>query len=107
MNINNIIQELNDLGDDWADKNAAAQLLEDSKPSILGEGFLNSEGKSISEKEYMAKSSDTYKTHCREAVEARRLANRARVKFDAFKTKIELTRTVEANKRQELKTLGG
>jgi hypothetical protein len=96
-------QKLVDLGEDWADKDAAANLLEETRKSILAELCRQSEGKSMSERETNALSMDAYREHLAEMVEARRIANRAKVNYDAARAWIDITRTVEATKRQEMR----
>lgn len=96
-----IAHDLERTGHDWADKNAAAQLLEDTEKSILAEITADARPgcKSQAEAETMARASTRYRNHIMEMVGARKQANRARVSYEALKTKIELQRTVAANER--------
>jgi hypothetical protein len=91
-----------ELGTDWADKDAAANLLEESKKSVLAELLLNSDGKSVAEREAIALASQGYRQHVTKMVEARRVANRARVNLDAARAWFDLARTVEATNRAEM-----
>jgi membrane-bound lytic murein transglycosylase MltF len=95
-------QRLVDLGEDWADKDAAANLLEETRKSVLAEISRQADGKSMSEREAIALATDAYREHLAEMVEARRIANRAKVNYDAARAWIDITRTVEATKRQEM-----
>lgn len=90
-----------ELGSDWADKDAAANLLEETKKSVLGKTFLAAEGKSVAEREYLALSNPGYVDHLKAMVEARKQANLARVRFDAARTWFDAARTIEATRRAE------
>lgn len=91
-----------ELGEDWADKDAAASMLEESKKSVLSELTLSADGKSMAEREAIALASQGYKEHVRKMVEARRVANRAKVNYDAAKTWVDLARTLESSRRAEM-----
>lgn len=95
-------QELLEVGTDWCDKNAAADLLEEQKHSVLSEIKLACTEKSDAARETWARASIRYQRFLGEMVEARRLANRARVKYDAVKTLAELRRTEETSRRTEM-----
>lgn len=99
LNPDHIYQTLVAAGDEWADANAAADILEESKKTILAELMLRSEEKSSAAKETYALSHDDYKRHIKSMVEARRVANRQKVKFDGLKMLAELRRTESANMR--------
>lgn len=102
-------QKMVSLGNDWADKDAAASLLEETRKSLRAEiaGEYIAEGKKITHAELLAESDRQYKLHLEKMVEARRVATRAKINFEAHRVLIDLQRTAEATKRQELKTLGG
>jgi hypothetical protein len=95
-------QKLVDLGEEWSDRDAAASLLEESRKSVLAELTTLAAGKSMAEREANALAADTYREHIKAMVEARRIANRAKVNYDAARAWIDITRTVEATKRQEM-----
>lgn len=88
-------------GHEWSDRNAAAQLLEDMEKSILAEitQDYRPKAKSMAEAESLARASKRFRDHVADAVEARRLANRARASFDAMRMEIELLRTRSATDR--------
>ncbi len=96
-----IAHELERTGHDWADKNAAAALLEGTEKSILAEVTADARPacKSQAEAETMARASVKYRNHIMEMVGARKAANRARVSYEAVKIRVELQRTVAANER--------
>lgn len=88
-------------GEDWADKDAAASLLEETKKSVLAELMNKAEG-SMAARESSALASTTYKLHVVDMVTARKESNRAKVKYDSAKAWCELVRTQEATRRAEM-----
>lgn len=103
FDINNVTERIVELGEDWADKNAAADILEETKSALLSELKTFSMEKSDAAKETEAKANPKYKAHLESMVEARRVANRAKVNYEAAKTWTDLLRTKEANLRAEMK----
>ena len=103
---NVIFQRMVELGNDWADKNGAADLLEDSAKSVLSELIIKAPGKSMTEKEHHARASDEYRDFLRAKCEARTAANKARVPYDGAKAKLEVMRTLEATRRDEARLSG-
>lgn len=97
-----IYHELLTTGCDWADKDAGAALLEETKKSVLSDLKLRSGEKSDAARETEALASYDYRTHIEAMVEARRQATQARVRYDATKTLAEARRTEQANFRNEL-----
>jgi hypothetical protein len=88
-------------GNDWADKNAAADALENTLKSIEGKHYLDADG-NVEERKAKARNRKEYLDASAAAVEARRLAIRARVFYDTLKIKVELLRTAESSKRAEM-----
>ena len=99
--------ELLDAGNDWCDKDAAADLLEEQKHSVLSEIKLSSDERSDAARETWARANFRYRQFLEAMIEARRLANRARVRYDAVKTLAELRRTEESTRRAELQFVKG
>lgn len=91
-----------ELGEQWCDANAAADILEETRKSVLAEIMVTGNAKSRAEREDSALSSSIYKQHLSAMVDARRVANRKRVQFDAAKVKIELMRSMESTRRAEM-----
>lgn len=89
-------------GEDWADKDAAAALLEETKKTLLAKLKNEVEAKSDASKETSALCHPDYAEHLRLMVEARRVANKARVKYDAAKTLAEMRRSEESTRRAEM-----
>jgi hypothetical protein len=88
-------------GNDYADKNAAADALENTVKSIEGKHFLDAEG-NVEERKATARNRQEYKEYAAKATEARRLALRAKVYYDTLKVKVDLLRTLESTKRAEM-----
>lgn len=104
-------------GEDWADKNGAANALEESRKSVLAKFFLeHAAGKTDSVDgrparpissalaEQKALADERYRAHLDMMVDARRDADRARVRYEMGKMKLELMRSLQATLRQELYT---
>lgn len=89
-------------GNDWSDKNAAADLLEETKKSVLAELSNQAAGASNAAKETLALADPVYRLHITHMVRARQEANRARVKYDAMKMLAELRRSQESTRRAEM-----
>lgn len=89
-------------GEDWADKDAAASLLEETKKTVLAK-LKNEAGlKSDAANETVALATDDYRAHLEYMVEARRVANKARVRYDSAKTLAEMRRSEESTRRAEM-----
>lgn len=93
--------ELMRSGDDWADKNAAADLLEKTEKSVLARLINLGEG-SIAAREAVARAHQDFLDFVASSVEARRLANQARVRYDSAKTLAEMRRSEESTARAEM-----
>lgn len=89
-------------GEDWADKDAAASLFEETKKSVLAKLKNECAEKSDAAKETIALCHPDYHEHLGLMVEARRQAHRARVKYDAAKTLAEMRRSEESTRRAEM-----
>lgn len=95
-----IYRRLEEAGNDWADKNAAAEILEETKKTLLAEVMQGFPG-SNAERERSALADSTYKLHLKNMVMARREANRARVRYDSVRVLAEMRRTQESTRRAE------
>jgi hypothetical protein len=97
----NLAEQLRNHGADWADKNAAAKLLEETQDTLHAELSLRfrSEAGSVAEAKLMASACEEYKTHVKAAVEARGVANMAKVQYDSDKALIDMIRTKESSER--------
>ena len=98
INPNEIYERLVEAGDEWADKNAAAEILEEVKKIELSKLMNGLEG-SHAEKERQALINPLYRAFLARMVEARKEANKAKVKYESAKMFSELLRTKAATER--------
>jgi len=106
MNPNDVYKSFISYGTEWADKHGAAELLEGSLKSLKAQYTLeakHAENCSMAEAETIALSMYEYRDAVKESIEARREANRARVRYDATKALFEAQRTAEASERAAMR----
>lgn len=103
MNANELYQRLVEAGDDWADKQAAYNVLEDTKSAVLSRLTLESQAASVAAREVEAKASIEYSEHVIATQNAFKAALKAKVKYHAIQTWIDLARSQEATRRAEMK----
>ena len=101
INAQKIYERLVNEGDDWADKHAAAELLEGTLKQVFSQCVLNhrKSGAPVNECEHNANNDPDYLQARESAVEARREANRAKVRYNAANAWFEAQRTAEASHR--------
>lgn len=106
-----LANEVIDLGEAWADLNAAASSLEETKKTVLAKRALDNmssalnagkRGVSATQAELQALADPTYEEHLEMMVTARKEANRARVRYDMGRLRLELIRTAQATMRNEM-----
>ena len=88
-------------GEEWADKAAAADMLEAFAEAELARQFIQAQG-SIELRKAKAKVSVEYDAARKAAIRGKSDANKARVYYDSAKAWLELTRTLESTRRAEL-----
>jgi len=90
-------------GEEWADKEAAAELLEETRKTVLAE-LVNSQPSSMSmaARESQALADPAYRLHITNMVVARKEANKARMRYDAVKVLGEMRRSQESTRRAEM-----
>lgn len=93
---------LTQAGEEWADAEAAAQLLEETRKTVLAQEMTKAESASIAGKEMLALASDAYREFVAGMVKARKAANKARVRYDSAKVLCELRRSEESSRRAEM-----
>lgn len=93
-------------GEEWADFEAAAQLLEDSKSAVMAQWQTELGDIPVNRAEQMVKSSARWRAYIQDAVDARKRANKAKVYLESVKMRAMEIHAVEANQRTELKILG-
>ncbi len=89
-------------GEIWADCQAAADLLEETKGTLLAKIVKEHWEMPAWKAEAAAKSDPRYEEHIKAMVDARRLSNLARVRFDGAKMMGEFARSAESTRRAEL-----
>lgn len=92
--------ELIKAGETWADAEAAASLLEETRKSVLAKLINEGEG-SVAAREYKALADPSYLEFVEGMVSARKAATKARVRYDSAKVLAELRRSQEATRRAE------
>lgn len=97
-----LTDRLIEAGEKWADLNAAAEILEETKGTLLAR--LASERFDLPawKAEAEAKAHPDYVAHLEAMVKARQAANRARVRYDSGKAYVELARSAESTRRAEM-----
>jgi hypothetical protein len=113
-----LVAEVTALGETWADENAAASALEETRKTVLARftreymntslkgGALGERPKvvSVASAEMAALADDRYEQHLDLMNRSRREADIARVRYDMGKMKLELMRSQMATVRQEMRT---
>lgn len=97
-----IYAELIEAGTTWAEANAAADLLEQTKKTLLSKLKLQSSEKSDAARETEALGSRDYDEHIRLMVAARERADVAKVQYDSLCTLAELRRSQYSTRRAEM-----
>lgn len=91
-------------GEEWADKEAAASLLEETRKTVLAE-LVNSQpsAMSVAARESCALADPAYRLHVKNMVGARKAANVAKMRYDAVKVLAEMRRSQESSRRAEMR----
>lgn len=89
-------------GEAWADADAAASLLEETKKSLLAQLMQEADSTSNAGKEMLALAHPDYRKHVDGMVSARKAANKARVRYDSAKVLAEMRRSEESTRRAEM-----
>lgn len=101
-----LYDQLRAMGEAWADADSAYRLLDDTTKTVLAECEIeakaDTENTTQAALERAGRVANKYREHLRALGEARRVANRARVNFDALQAYIELMRSKAAYERAEM-----
>ncbi|MGL6123875.1 MAG: hypothetical protein ACRC1W_12865 [Shewanella sp.] len=97
-----IYERLCTAGEDYADKDAAATFLEESKKVLLSQLMQAHDG-SVSAREMAALADSAYIAHIEQMVEARREANRAKTRWLSAQAWVDAKRTEAATERAAMK----
>ncbi len=93
-------------GEDWADKEAAAQLLEDCKSATMAQWQTELGDLPVNRAEQTVKASPRWSSYIHDTVMARKEANLAKIRLEAIRMKAMEYQAKEANQRTELRILG-
>jgi hypothetical protein len=89
-------------GEEWADAEAAAELLEETRKSVLARLMNEQSVPAVAAKEMLALADPSYSEFVAGMVKARKAANKAKVKYDSAKILAELRRSQESTRRAEM-----
>mgnify|MGYP003347377686 CR=1 FL=1 len=87
----------------WVDADAAANLLEDTKSSVLSQLIMKQIGVPVTRAEHVARASQDYLDHIAAMVEARKQANLLKVQMEFLKMRFHEWNSSDANQRAEKK----
>jgi hypothetical protein len=90
-------------GEEWADKEAAASLLEECRSAVMAQEQTKLGDIPVNRAEQTVKASPAWKEYNEKMVEARRQANIAKVNLEATRMKFLEWNNVEANARAEMR----
>tara|TARA_R110000868_G_scaffold158980_4_gene387430 strand:+ start:2839 stop:3168 length:330 start_codon:yes stop_codon:yes gene_type:complete len=93
-------------GEDWADKEAAASVLEDTKGSVMAQRQAALGDIAVNRAEQIVRASPEWVNHINLIVQARKEANLAKVHLEVIRMKYMQEQTGQANRRAEVRMLG-
>lgn len=101
IDIDSLCDEAESAGIAWADAKSGYEALEKTKASVLAKGMKGyfEEGMNGTKAETHALADDDYLEHVRLMVKAGHAADRAKVRYDILRTRIELIRTNASTER--------
>ena len=104
-----LVNDLRESGMEWADKNAAANLLEEGRRSLLAQLIVEKMGRGSSKAkaEEQARMDESFRKATKGMLEARRTAERANVAYKVAQAAIDLYRTEMATRRAEMENIHG
>jgi hypothetical protein len=90
-------------GEDWSSKEAAAQLLEETKSAIMAQKQSMLPEMPVNRAEQIVKASPDWYEHIEKIVEARRVANLAKIELEVIRMRFNEQNNIQANARLEMK----
>jgi hypothetical protein len=93
-------------GERWAECEAAASLLEETKSAIMAQKQSMLPEMPVNRAEQTVKASPDWYEHIEKIVEARRVANLAKIELEVIRMRFSENQNREANARLELKMTG-
>ena len=102
---NVLMRKAEELGNSWAEKEAAFGMLDDTKKNLEGKlvSPLLDEGMPVTKAVYYAHAKVEYKEYIEDLGKLRLAKNKASVKYKTYLKWIDLIQTKEANQRAEMK----
>lgn len=94
-------------GNDWAILNGLASLLEERRKPVRALIMVSYGEMSVNKAEMLAEADEKYMSHIEKMVKARTEADKARADYDAIKAWVELVRSAESTRREEMKLVRG
>jgi len=88
---------------DWVDKDAAANLLEETKSAVLSQRMAALGDMPVSRAELIVKASPEWAEFVTQMVDARKAANLAKVRVEWIRMKHSEAQSFEATRRAEMK----
>lgn len=95
-------EEIRLAGEEWARADGDARRLDSIRKRTFSAIVINSEGKSVSMNEHIARVSPTFEAAESAAVQAETDANIAKAKLEAMRLTFEFWRTAESSRRAEM-----
>jgi hypothetical protein len=80
-------------GQEWAEADGQARLLEETKAPLLAQIAQEHAKESAAKADQLAKADERYTVHLMGMVEARTRANKAKIKYDTYRAYVEMLRT--------------
>ena len=97
-----LAQSIVQRGELWADCNASADLLEETKGTLLAKIVKEHLDQPAWKAEALSRADMRFEEHVKAMVDARRLANIAKVRYDGAKAMGEFIRSAESTRRAEM-----
>lgn len=94
-------------GEEWADKDAAARLLEDTKDAVVAQKQAELGDLSVAKAKQTVQASQWYLKYVERMVLARTEANKAKIRLKYAEMRYYENQSREASGRAELRMLGG
>jgi hypothetical protein len=93
-------------GERWAECEAAAAILEETKTAIMAQRQAMLGDIPVNRAEQIVKASPDWYEHIEKIVEARRVANLAKIELEVIRMRFQEFSNKEANARLEMKMVG-
>ena len=90
-------------GEDWADKESAASLLEGLRSSLLAQKCAALGDMAVNKAEQMVKKSQEWIEYNEKTIQARKAANLAKIELEALKMQFNEHQSEQANRRAEIR----